>query len=204
MNANYAVYERAYTNTIREYQEGISQDIKLIAIKVIFYGVKMVNSMKDEILEEDLIYHFKLMVIIIDLMATLTPKEFMIIFPIKKDYDGKKYGFKDYFYTMDYIKMLDVDSLIGDKIFDFLWEYTNDDITEFMVKLMLTISHLRKAEGETTIAEEFANMVGIKTYKVYTDDKGKKFLYDGETGKTMPIKEQKPFKIIKNDNVKVR
>ncbi|MCP2240203.1 hypothetical protein [Thermoanaerobacterium thermosaccharolyticum] len=202
MNASFAMYKKAYVNTLKAYQ--IGQDTLPIIKKAIFYGVKIINTMRDENLDEDLIYNFKLINSIIDMMSTITPKEFINIFPIKKDYKGYKFDTKDYFYTIDYLKTLDLDTPIGDKILDFLWEYVNDDIHEFVVKMLLTMSHLRQMEGEPSIAEEFANMMGIKTYKVYTDDKGKKFLYDGETGKTMPIKEQKPFKIIKNDNVKVR
>lgn len=196
------MYKKAYTSTLKAYQ--IGQDTLPIIKKAIFYGVKMINTMKDEILDEDLIYNFKLINSIIDMMSTITPKEFINIFPIKKDYKGYKFDIKDYFYTIDYLKTIDLDTPIGDKILDFLWEYVNDDIHEFVVKMLLTMSHLRQMEGKPSIMEEFADMMGIKTYKVYTDDKGKKFLYDSETGKTMPIKEQKPFKLIKNDNVKVR
>lgn len=202
MNASFAIYKKAYTSTLKAYQ--IGQDTLPIIKKAIFYGVKMINTMKDEILDEDLIYNFKLINSIIDMMSTITPKEFINIFPIKKDYKGYKFDTKDYFYTIDYLKILELDTPIGDKILDFLWEYVNDDIHEFVVKMLLTMSHLRQMEGKPSIMEEFASMMGIKTYKVYTDDKGRKFLYDSETGKTMPIKEQKPFKIIKNDNVKVR
>jgi hypothetical protein len=202
MNASFAMYKKAYTSTLKAYQ--IGQDTLPIIKKAIFYGVKMINAMRDENLDEDLIYNFKLINSIIDMMSTITTKEFINIFPIKKDYKGYKFDTKDYFYTMDYLKTLDLDTPIGDKILDFLWEYVNDDIHEFVVKMLLTMSHLRQMEGQPSIAEEFANMMGIKTYKAYTDDKGRKFLYDSEIGKTMPIKKQKPFKIVKNDNVKVR
>ncbi|AFK86969.1 MULTISPECIES: hypothetical protein [Thermoanaerobacterium] len=201
MNASFAIYKKAYVNTLKAYQ--IGQDTLPIIKKAIFYGVKMINTMKDEIIGEDLICNFKLINSIIDMMSTITPKEFINIFPIKKDYKGYKFDTKDYFYTIDYLKTLDLDTSIGDKILDFLWEYVNDDIHEFVVKMLLTMSHLRQMEGQPSIAEEFANMMGIKTYKVYTDNKGKKFLYDSETGKTMPIKDKKSFKIIKSNSVKV-
>jgi hypothetical protein len=34
-------------------------------------------------------------------MGLLTPKEFMTVFPIKKEYDGHRYGIKDYHSTME-------------------------------------------------------------------------------------------------------
>lgn len=118
MNASFAIYKKAYTSTLKAYQ--IGQDTLPIIKKAIFYGVKMINTMKDEILDEDLIYNFKLINSIIDMMSTITPKEFINIFPIKKDYKGYKFDTKDYFYTMDYLKTLDLDTPIGDKILDFL------------------------------------------------------------------------------------
>ncbi len=34
-------------------------------------------------------------------MGQLTPKEFRTVFPIKKEYDGHRYGIKDYHSTME-------------------------------------------------------------------------------------------------------
>ncbi|WP_241243632.1 hypothetical protein [Caldicellulosiruptor changbaiensis] len=63
---------------------------------------------------------------------------------------------------------------------------------------MVTISNLRRYEGKTTLAEEIAKELGIKTYRLYQDSKGKKFLFDEETGKTTRVREvPKHLKIIK-------
>ena len=44
------------------------------------------------------------------LMRQLTPREMMSMFPIEKEYDGEKFGCKDYFYTMEKLKDFDLDT----------------------------------------------------------------------------------------------
>jgi hypothetical protein len=194
----YELYEKAYINTLKAYQENLS-DITETVKKAVFYGVKMVNTkeLDDVIIREEAEYDFAFANLVISMMATLTPKEFMNIFPIEKEYDGHKWGMKDYFYTMEYIKTLDLDKPIGEKIFDFLWEYMNEDITRFMIKLLQFTSRLRQLEGKPTLVEEFADMMGIKTYKLFRDEKGREFLLDSETGKTMRVKPKRRLKLIK-------
>lgn len=63
---------------------------------------------------------------------------------------------------------------------------------------MVTLSNLRRLEGKPTLAEEIAKDLGIKTYRLYQDSQGKKFLFDEETGKTIRVRElPKHLKIIK-------
>ncbi|WP_029229210.1 hypothetical protein [Caldicellulosiruptor acetigenus] len=63
---------------------------------------------------------------------------------------------------------------------------------------MLTISQLRRFEGKPSLAEEMAKELGLKTYRLYQDSQGKKFLFDEETGKTIRVKERpKHLRIIR-------
>lgn len=199
------LYFNAYINTLKEYgkahEENPEQDFKAIFKKLIVYGVKVVNTKEDpeyidkETAEND----FQFASVIKDLMATLTPKEFMELYPIAKEYNGHKYSMKDYFYTRDYINTLDQDKPIGDEILNFIWEYHNWELTDFNVEIMGYISRLRRLEGQPSLMEEFADTVGLKTYSMHTDQNGTQFMLDNETRK--PIKVSKPkakhLKVIK-------
>ena len=54
------------------------------------------------------------------------------------------------FYTKEYIDSLEVDKPIGaeDKVLEFLWEYHNWDITEFVVESMSCISDYNRLQGD--------------------------------------------------------
>lgn len=128
-----------------------------------------------------------------DLLALLTPREFMQMFPIEKEYDGNKYQTKDYFSTMEEINKLDIDQPIGEeKIMSFLWDYHNREIREFEVYKMCAMSDLRRMQGEKGIAEEFCEQNNISTYTHY-EEQG--ILIENGTGKRIkfnPIKNRKP------------
>lgn len=200
------MYLNAYCNTLEDYKnahdENPNQDFNDIIKKLIIYGVKAFNTKPEsEYIEwEEAEKDFQFVSIIKSLMATLTPGEFVNLFPVEKEYKGHKYGMKDYFYTRDYLKDLDFDKPIGqDKILDFLWEYQNWEITDFNVEIMECISRLRQLDGEPSLAEEFADTMGLKTYTMNTDDKGREYLFDNETGKTAMVKKPRPkyLKVIK-------
>ncbi|CAM2998720.1 hypothetical protein HAHI6034_11160 [Hathewaya histolytica] len=195
------LYKRAFNNVLDMYKanyvNGIELDRKPLIKKLITYGVKLVNTERkngdyEVTTYEDAEIKFAFIEIIKDLMSLLTPKEFMQLFPIAKEYKGHKFNTKDYFYTINYIKEFDKYSPVGEKILEFLWEYHNWDITEFNVEFMCSVSKLRKFKGEPSLMEEFAETMGIKTYTMHTDDKGKQFLFDKEVGKTVRI--NKPMK----------
>lgn len=203
--AGHDIYFNAYYNNLIEYgrlyNEDKDQDFKPIFKKLIVYGVKVVNTKEDpEYIDRETVENdFQFASVIKDLMATLTPKEFMELYPIAKEYNGHKYRMKDYFYTRDYINTLDQDKPIGDEILSFIWEYHNWELTEFNIKIMEYISSLRRLDGQPSLAEEFANEIGVKSYLMYKDEKGREFLVDKNTGKTIRIKNHKAkhLKVIK-------
>ena len=178
---------------------------QLILKRIIYYGVKAVNTKQgsDLVTREVADTDFQFISIIKDLMALLTPIEFIRIFPIDKDFRGNKWGWKDYFYTRDYINGLEQGKPIGGEILNFLWEYQNTDITEFNICSMEALSNLRKLDGLPSLAEEFADEMGLKTYTVHTDSKGREFLIDKDAGKTMRVKKSKPryLKLVKGGKV---
>ncbi len=175
-----ALYYKAYEKVLDGYRNNPSQDIKSAIKKLIFYGVQAVNGMeKPNVLDIELIeYRFQFADIVKDLMSTLTPGEFMNLFPVTKTYDGDRWEAKDYFSAMTYIKGLDQSEPIGAEIMDFLWEYHNPDTRMFLVHLMSFTSDLAQLKGMPSIAETRLAENGIETYTIHTDNEGKKFMID--------------------------
>ena len=128
------------------------------------------------------------------LIERLTYKEFMQIFPIEKSYDGDKWECKDYFSTMDYLKDMDLDDVIGENAFDLIWEYHNKYVRKFGVKYMMYIEKEYVNQG----GKSFIDMLGIpkKSQITMYDIDGKKFLMDSN-GKTVPVKRNTGLKVIK-------
>lgn len=68
---------------------------------------------------------------VMDTIGRLTPMELLRMYPVTKEYDGEKWGTKDYFYTMDKLKKLPANKPIGDAqdVACLLWDYQNWDLT---------------------------------------------------------------------------
>lgn len=71
-------------------------------------------------------------------ISEMTPEEFMRLFPISKVYDGDKCGCKDYFSTIRKINELGLHKKI-ENVTDFLWDYVNDDIVDFLSDYLCAI-----------------------------------------------------------------
>lgn len=188
------LYYKAYCRVLDSYKNNPDQDTKPLMKKLIVLGVKVINSKKEPetLTPEDVEFYFEYTEIIKAFMANLTPGEFVNLFPITKDYQGHRWQAKDYFYTREYIKQLQQDKPIGEEINNFLWEYTNMEVSIFMDYSMGYMSDLRRLEGLPSIAEEWAEENGIKTYTMHTDSKGKQYLYDADTGKSIKVRKPRP------------
>lgn len=83
-------------------------------------------------------------------IGLLTPEELVQLFPITKDFDGVKYGCKDYFWTMDKIKVLPQGKPIGTEqdVADLLWDYVNKDTEWFFLNWDSSIMDLKTYCGE--------------------------------------------------------
>lgn len=171
--------KRLSSNFVRGNQLGLipEEEIKEISPKIAYYLLKYVITKPEPefITKGEVNAELSLHWTILQFFSQMTPGQFMNIFPIKKFYKGHKYGIKDYYTTKAMLSKVDMNSPIGDKVIDFLWDYVNDDIEEFLVRYMVTISNLRRFEGKPTIAEEIAKELGVKTYRLYQDSQGKKF-----------------------------
>ena len=196
-------YYNAFINAIEKWLDNPEKDYKPVFKRLVLYGVKYINSLEElqVYTREDVANRFQFADTVMSMMANLTPREFMNLFPIAKEYDGDKWGIKDYFYTMEYIKKLSPDEPIGDKIQDFLWNYTNHEIDAFLVKLFCFASNLRRFDTGKGIMEEFCEQNGIHTYRLFKDSSGKEYLIDNQTGRTMRVRKAIPryLKVIRGD-----
>lgn len=73
---------------------------------------------------------------VMDTIGRLTPMELLRLYPVDKEYDGKKWGTKDYFYTMDRLRSLPADKPIGDAqdVAVLLWDYQNWDLAFLLLQ----------------------------------------------------------------------
>lgn len=119
-------------------------------IKALFNGIRAVDTLpyENKYTKEQLEIGVKLSDEVMDLLKKATPKEIMTLFPIEKEYDGAKWGQKDYFYTAAYLKSLDSDRPLGVNVEDFVWHYYNWDIMNFHIIYDSYHSELRQLEYE--------------------------------------------------------
>ncbi|MEI4616029.1 MULTISPECIES: hypothetical protein [Bacillus cereus group] len=192
----FEMYYRMFVNAIQEMKReekatgACSQDVYK---KVIFSGVRFINNTIEPQGYEYAKARFLLIGHIQEIIGRITPREFMTIFPIAKEYKGKKYGMKDYFSTMKSMKEMGMDTPIGENVREFLWSYHNwEDITEFVVNFMEVMSDIRRFEGGKGLVEEFLEEKGITAYTLCKDQKGKEYLTNNDTGEVIPVQKARP------------
>lgn len=113
------------------------------------------------------------------------------IFPIDKEYNGDKWGCKDYFYTMDALKSKGLDNTVGyDGVFDLMWDYMNKDLREFTVFYMSCMSAMYKQQIGVSFAEKFCDDNGIGSY---TMDRENGIVIDNQTGKIAKVSKKPSF-----------
>ena len=123
-------------------------------------------------------------------MARMTPLQFMRLFPITKEFDGERWGVKDYFSTMEYMRTLDWDKPIGGprELFNLMWEYRNPQIEMFMVDWQMVMESWCHLHGEPGPLDQLIDSLGIETYTMHEDEQtGQEFMLSNKTGKTIPI-----------------
>ncbi|WP_186578067.1 hypothetical protein [Aquibacillus kalidii] len=192
------LYLDALSSTLKDAAEDVENIDKDTLKKIIFNGIKSVNSKYKAVDYQGAMHDFQLVNVIKESVERLTPREFMTVFPIRKTYDGEKWGVKDFFSTMETVNEIGMDNIIGDQSSHFLMEYDNLTVRVFLVASLNIMSNIRKFEGKPSIAEEWANKVGINTYKQYMDHTGKEYMVDNN-GRSFGIKKVRPsyLKVVK-------
>ncbi len=117
------------------------------AMKAVQHGVRAAIMFSNDQVDPEVL--FNLFELVRQYIAILTPIELMQIFPVDKKYDGARWGCKDYFYTMDMLREHGLNTPIGDRIDDILWDYTNTQMRIFTVRLTTVTSKIyRELTGE--------------------------------------------------------
>lgn len=186
-------YLKAFINVL-EKPDTLKQANHTALKQAVFYGVKYINTHKyehkDYTTKKEVENKFQTIQIVKELMMQLTLKEFVNLFPIKKEYNHSEEDcWKDYFYTANKLKEYDMDSQLGDKFEDFIWDYTNDTVCQFMVETLCTASKLRQFQGQPSITEEWAEKNDIPTYTV-NEKQG--YILDNQTHRSAAIKKKVP------------
>jgi hypothetical protein len=134
------------------------------------------------------------------LISQLTPRELTRIFPITKEYDGERCGWKDYFSTLDAIAEIGgMDQPIGDQVGSLFYDYQNRYVRRFSLFKMSVVDELRAYQGQPSMMEAFMKKEGITPLRMMTDDNGKQFLFDPVKHTTYPVSKKRPryLKVVK-------
>lgn len=151
----------------------------------VLYGIRLLES-REAIERLEPYEAYLASMEICDWVSQLTPRQFAQMFPIKKVYDGARRGVKDYFWTVQMIEDRGWDTPIGDAM-SFLWDYMNEHVVDFMVNIMIWASLIRQARGEKGLAEEFMEQFGVRPWRMFQNQSGRKYFVTPE-GKTVPLR----------------
>lgn len=176
-------------------------------MKIALSGIKYINALRDVRRENERIdadykqtleehqAMFSLMDSIFMIMGHIKLKNLIITFPITKEFDGEKWGEKDYFYTMQVLSEMGLDKAIGrEGITELLWDYQNDDLRYAYIEYMCTASALYRAQTGVSMAEKFCDDMGIGTYTV-NNEAG--IIRDNQTGQIMKLKKRSHLQVVK-------
>lgn len=118
-------------------------------------------------------------------ISEMTPEEFMRLFPIAKVYDGDKCGCKDYFSTIRKINELGLHKKI-ENVTDFLWDYTNNDIADFLSDYLCAIGRIYREQTGREMAFDGLEHSRIP-YTATSRDGMSMISFDGDSTRvTMP------------------
>lgn len=150
VESKYLVYQRALRRLVDAGIED-STDINHIQ-KFIFINVKLVSTSKrtDEdniLLKLQPMERYAYLNNIVQTIGLLTPRQLIEVFPVYKRYDGDKYQMKDYFYTMEEINKIGLDNPIGNRSFELLWDYENNDLRNFLVETVTAMNLINMYRG---------------------------------------------------------
>ena len=125
-------------------------------------------------------------------ISFLTIDELISIFPIGKDFKGKKYGIKDYFYAKEQISKIQKDKPlydIGSELIELLPNLNNNTLMTLSIGFVMASNLKRKMEGKMDIMEE---CFGLKPVKIFTDEKDRLVMHDTEKNTLTVLKKKRP------------
>ncbi|MEB5950644.1 hypothetical protein [Enterococcus innesii] len=156
------LWHRAFNRSLKQYSEALAEGLNVEAAqKYAFYGIKYLGTWTKvysgivaTYSQKELEAAFMLYDTVLDSLIAITPRQLIGMFPVKKEFDGKRWEMKDYYTTMEMIEANGMDEPIENP-FEFLWDYWNWDTHRFLMNYLSVISELRKRETGTTPIEEF-------------------------------------------------
>lgn len=169
------------------------EEAKPLLTKLVILMIKHAGMKKPKILQEDktmndIKYKFQLMQQIKIYLSVFTYRDFMNMFPIRKEYDDN--GCKDYYSTIEYLKQYNLDEKIGNNIDHLLWEYVNDDIEKFCSRDMECLSDVMEATTGQSLGARFIEETGIPTFTMHEGTNRQMFMVD-DNGRSIPVIERK-------------
>lgn len=175
-------YEMARARAVKEYAEQCGKmtfreaanEFSESFRRLVYTGVKSFGKVGSKELDADENFvhtTHEYIGCLLDMFGEMTPRQVMCLFPISKTYDGDRWGTKDYYSTMEEVRKIGLDNVIGrDKAPEFLMDYENWDINRFMVAFMMVISRMRVLQGGRDPLEEFLEENGVATYSYYENE----------------------------------
>lgn len=199
-----AIYKAMSENKGKQFADYPQEDLMKIALS----GIKYVNSMREirrenervgtdykQSLEESQVI-FNLIDAIFTVMGYIKLKNLVITFPISKDFDGEKWGCKDYFYTMDVLSDMDWDKAIGrDNVSELLWDYENDDLRHAYMEFHCAMSAIYRSQTGKGIMKQWCEEMDIPTYSL---NKETGVMRNNQTGEIMKVNESSHIQIVKD------
>lgn len=169
---------------IRNLQKFVdSENIDRDALKrAAFFGVKYVTFKQEP---DDMDRMLQLTWGVRGVIAGLTPAELVTIFPVTKTFDGDRTESKDYFFTMEQLQAHGMDKPLGEAVHEMMWDYRNLSIEMFTLQSMTLIDKRRRMDGKPGMLEE---VFGLKPKYLCKDERGKQYLFDPDTGRTVKVR----------------
>ena len=134
---------------------------------------------------------FNLIDALFGLIGRIKLKNLIKIFPIDKDYDGDKWGCKDYFFTMDVLREKGLNNAVGrDCVFDLMWDYMNSELRELTVFYMTCMSAIYQRQTGVTFAEKFCEDNNIGSCRV---DHENGIIVDSKTNRIAKLSNKPSF-----------
>ena len=185
---HYHMNQILYTNSIDNLKQSI------------YYGVQYIKlwlKYNSDPTPENVQYVFQEICLIEECICLLTYEQFINIFPPTKEYDGKKYGSKDYWFTKEYLEQYDLKTEIYDSS-TFLMDYYNHDIVSYNISKYMICDKLRRLEGQPSILETYIEEQNLPI-ETYTYNKTTKTMKNKKTGKKVGAKRKIPsyLKVVK-------
>ncbi|HAA4891986.1 TPA_asm: hypothetical protein GEV19_02990 [Listeria monocytogenes] len=161
--------------------------------KYVFHSIKFIGLLnKAETSSDILEKQYDLIITIImevkEIISRMTPREFMNLFPIEKDFKGHKYETKDYFYTKDMIAGIGENNLIGSSVDEFLWDYVNWEIRFYLLASMNVIDTFLHVMNKKGFTDVFLEKTSLEVFQSFDFGTGIKHLI-GDKGTLHMVKD---------------